>query len=246
MNRFYVPKKNISFGQMMIVEPSDVHHLVHVLRLKTGDKVCVSDGEGVNYETRVASLLREKVILQIEGQSPLKAKNQKKAHISLGIAVPKNARFEEIVDKLTQLGIDVIIPLFTERTLVRKEFFDKRRDRLFRVMFSAAKQSGVSVLPELKEGVDFLTFLKSLSTYDVCLLPNLSQQDLSLKKAVSTLKTRSKTVRILVLIGPEGDFTKREIDLALKAGCQAVSLGESVLRVDTAALAVASFLKLFF
>lgn len=246
MNRFYVPKKNISLGQMTIDESSDVHHLVHVLRLKTGDKVCVSDGEGVNYETRVASLLREKVILQIEAKASPKAKNQKKIHISLGIAIPKNARFEEIVDKLTQLGIDVIIPLFTERTLVRKEIFDKRRDRIFRVMFSAAKQSGVSVLPELKEGVDFLAFLKSLSTYDVCLLPNLAQQDLSLKKAVSILKVRGKTVRILVLIGPEGDFTKREIDLALKAGCQAVSLGESVLRVDTAALAVASFLKLNF
>jgi len=246
MNRFYVPKINISSDQITIVEPSDVHHLVRVLRLKTGDKICVSDGEGVNYETRVVSLLRQKVILEIEGKTSSKARNQKKVHISLGIAVPKNARFEEIVDKLTQLGIDTIIPMFTERTLVRKEVFEKRRDRFFRVMFSSAKQSGVSVLPELREGVDFLAFLKNFGAYDICLLPNLLHQSLSLKKAVSLLKARNRTAKILVLIGPEGDFTKREIDLALKAGCRGVSLGESVLRVDTAAIAVASFLKFSF
>ena len=114
-------------------------------------------------------------------------------------------------------------------------------NRLQRIMTAAAKQSGVLSLPHLREAMVFKDLMKEAEDFDLCLLPNLSKRSLSLKQAATAFKGE----RILVLIGPEGDFTPEEIRLALEKGCQGVSLGEAVLRVDTAAIAVVSFLKMF-
>jgi 16S rRNA (uracil1498-N3)-methyltransferase len=241
MYRFYVEKGQIGKEAIEIQKADDLHHLVRVMRIKEGEEVLITDGEGAGYITEVMQVTKERVSLKIKRVLEKRDRKAQKIKIALACAVPKYAHFEEIVDKATQLGIDEIIPLLTERTFIKKEAFDKKMGRLGRIMRAAAKQSGALFLPHLRGGVYFNDFIKEVSAYDLCLLPNLSKRPLSIKEAVAAFAGG----RLLVLIGPEGDFTPDEIRLALEKGCQGVSLGESVLRVDTAAVAVISFLKMF-
>jgi len=245
MNRFFVEKRNIGKEVIKITDSDDVHHLARVLRLCPGEDVFVSDGEGGGYITEIEKIDKNSVILNIKNAQKRMQKSDRNIIVTLACAIPKNARFarfEDIVDKATQLGVSEIVPLLTERTLIEKGAFDKKRERLRRIIIAAAKQSGVLFLPELRETASFETLIGRLGQYELCLLPNLSHRSHNLKKVVSGFKGK----RILVLIGPEGDFTRHEIRVALSSGCVGVSLGDSVLRVDTAAISVMSFLRLYY
>jgi len=242
MNRFFVEKEHIGPDVIKITDIDDVHHIARVLRLSPGEKVFISDGVGGGYITEVERIAKNIVTLNIREVKERKQKCDRNIIVSLACAIPKNARFEDVIDKATQLGVSEIIPLLTERTLIGKGAFDKKRERFDRVIMAAASQSGALFLPELKEAVFFEDLTGNLRQYELCLLPNLSDRTQLLKDAVSGFKGK----RVLVLIGPEGDFTKHEIEVALNLGCVGVGLGDSVLRVDTAALSVISFLRLYF
>jgi 16S rRNA (uracil1498-N3)-methyltransferase len=242
MNRFFVEKKNIGSGSIGIDRREDIHHIVKVLRVVRGEDLLITDGEGGSYVATLARIAARSLSLEIKEKRKVATRQEQGALISLACAIPKNAPFEDIIDKGTQLGVTEIIPLITQRTLVRKESFDKKEERRKRVMLSAAQQSGVLFLPELHPCVGFFEFLPRVTSWDLCLLPNLSKNSQTLKSAVAHFKGK----KILVMIGPEGDFSPEEVDAALRAGCLGVTLGASVLRVDTAALSVVSFLKLIF
>jgi 16S rRNA (uracil1498-N3)-methyltransferase len=152
---------------------------------------------------------------------------------------------DDIVDKLTQLGVECIIPLETERGIVRldKQKKIQRSQRWEKIALSAAKQSQGSRLVVIKPVSALKDVLLSVDDFDLKLMPTLEGERKSLKDVFS----RGECIgikKIIVLIGPEGDFTPGEVALAKKAGFIPVSLGERVLRVDTAAIAVASFIKL--
>ena len=245
MNRFFVEKRNIGKEAIKITDSDDVHHIARVLRLRPGEEVFVSDGEGRGYITEIEKIDKNSVVLKIKDAQKRRQKSESKIIVTLACAIPKNARFarfEDIVDKATQLGVSEIIPLLTERTLMEGCAFDKKRERFKRVIIAAAKQSGALFLPELREATPFKDLISRLGQYELRLLPNLSDRSHTLREVVSGFTGK----RILVLIGPEGDFTKHEIEVALRSGCVGVSLGDSVLRVDTAAISVMSFLRLYF
>lgn len=242
MNRYYADKRCVVGDKIIIHDAQDIRHLVKALRIRLKERMSITDGEGKAYEAEIESISSKEVLLRILKITRESKRGDRKIALSLACAIPKFAKFEEIVDKGTQLGVDEIIPLITERTLVDKDFFIKKNERFKKVMNAAAKQSGALFLPFLRPPVFFRDFIKNLSSYDLKLLPNLTETVSGLKDAVLNFKNG----RILVMIGPEGDFTQDEIDLARSSGCQAVSLGESVLRVDTAAIAVLSFLRLSF
>ncbi|MFH0940243.1 MAG: RsmE family RNA methyltransferase [Candidatus Omnitrophota bacterium] len=245
MNRFFVEKRNIGKEAIKITDNDDVRHLVSVLRLCPGEDVFISDGEGGGYITKIEKIDKNSVVLKIKDAQKRRQKSESKIIVTLACAIPKNARFarfEDIIDKAAQLGVSEIIPLLTERTLIESGTFDKRRERFKRIIIAAASQSGVLFLPELRETTPFEDLISRLGQYELRLLPNLSDRSHTLREVVSGFTGK----KILVLIGPEGDFTKHEIEAALSLGCVGVSLGDSVLRVDTAAISVVSFLRLYF
>lgn len=247
MNRFYVDKSQIGEQAITITDPDDVFHLAKVLRIATGAPLVVSDGKGGSYLTQVSRISKKEIVLKIQEKAIKLKKDSRKLKITLASAIPKYTDFEDIIDKTTQLGVDEIIPMFTERTQVKQDAFEKKKERFRRIMVVAAKQSGALFLPDLKEALPFSDLIRTVPQYDLCVLPNLARNSLSLKEALLPLAHKSEREKsILVLIGPEGDFTQQEIDIALQAGCRGVTLGHSVLRVDTAAIAVISFLRLFF
>ena len=241
MNRFFIDKigakdKNIIFNDL-----EQLHHLRDVLRIKPPELVEVFDGDGNEYIAAVVEIGPTEAKLEVkEKRSP------KDSGVSLTVAcaIPKKVKMDDIVDKLTQLGVDCIIPLETERVIVRldKQKKEERFERWKKIALSAVKQSHRSRLAQIKPVSTLEHTLSQANEFDLKLIPTLEGKRKTLKEILN--QESKKINKIMVLIGPEGDFTPGEIALAEKSGFLPVSLGERVLRVDTAAIAVASFIKL--
>ena len=241
MNRFFVDKVKAEDKYIILNDPTQLHHLRDVLRIKPLELVAVFDNFGNEYITVVNEIGNEAVKLEIkEKRSP----KDLGVSVTVACAIPKKVKMDDIVDKLTQLGIDCIIPLETERVIVRldKQKKIERFQRWNKIALSAAKQSQRSRLAVIKPISTLKDVFSFANEFDLKLIPTLEGSRKSLKEALN--QECKKIKKIIVLIGPEGDFTPLEIDLAKKAGFLLVSLGPHVLRVDTAAIAVVSFIKL--
>jgi len=144
---------------------------------------------------------------------------------------------------LTQLGVSKIIPLDTERVVVRlgQEKSKARLERWKKVAVSAAQQSQRSDIPLIEPVSKLKGVLAKAADYDLKLIPTLECPG---RKSLKEVFLKAEPKNILVLIGPEGDFSPAEVKAALKAGCIPVTLGDLVLRVETAAVAVAAFIRL--
>ena len=167
----------------------------------------------------------------------------KKIKLTIACALPKGQRIDDVIDKLSQLGVDRIIPMLTERVVVKLDERKKilRQRRWEKIALNSAKQSqrnSVMVVDSVKMMTEVLSLAKG---FDLKLIPSLIGKRQSLKEVLSEYKPKN----ILVLIGPEGDFSYSELELAKQSGCLSVSLGSLVLRVETAAVSVASFIRLY-
>jgi 16S rRNA (uracil1498-N3)-methyltransferase len=242
MHKFYCPQKNISVDQAIIDQPDQVHHIRDVLYLKKNEEIGIFDDHSNVYKCFISELLNDKVIMKIVSRG--KAENDAKSRFSVACAIPKNSRMDDIVDKLTQLGAERIIPLLTERVVVKLDSHKKelRNRRWEKIALSASCQSQRNSLVVLEPIRDFTEVIRSSKDFDLRLIPTLYAE----RKSLKVVLEESKPKNVLILIGPEGDFSDKEIKLAVKNGFIPVSLGDPVLRVETAAVAAASFLQLFY
>lgn len=241
MNKFFSPASGISADKIIINDREQVHHIKNVLKLKAGEKVAVFD-ESENEYNCVICELKDKVCLNIEKKTP--ADNSKeKAKLTIACAIPKKAKIDDIIDKLVQLGVSRIIPLMTERVVVKLDRHKEtlRYERWKKIALSAVKQCKRNSLVIVEPVKDFKDLIKESREFDLKLIPYLLGKRQSIKEVLSG----SRASNILVLIGPEGDFSAREVSLAIEAGFIPVTLGDLVLRVDTAAIAAASFIRLY-
>jgi 16S rRNA (uracil1498-N3)-methyltransferase len=220
-----------------LADAGQVHHLRDVLRLAAGDEIEVFDDGGHECLCTIERLERESVTLRVKSRREV---SPRRARLMVACSLPKKG-MDDIVDKLTQLGVDTIVPMRTERVVVRlgEEAARARVERWRRMARAAAEQSHRSDVPEVGPVTDFGQIVSSAGGFDLKLIPTLSGDRKTLGEAVEGPRPSS----ILVLIGPEGDFTDREVETARKAGFLPMSLGDQVLRVDTAAIAVASYLR---
>ncbi len=244
MNKFFVPSSGVSPDKIIIEDYNEAHHIRDVLRLKPGEKVAVFDENGNEYLCEVASL-EDKVRLIIKTRVPA-AKRDEKFKLTVACAIPKKAKIDDIIDKLVQLGVERIIPLKTERVIVKldKHKEASRFERWKKIALNAAKQCKRNNLAILEPVLDFKNLIRESGEFDLKLIPHLEGARKSLKDILD--KTASGgSVKVLILIGPEGDFSSGEVELAKASGFIPVTLGDLVLRVDTAAIAAVSFIKLY-
>jgi len=241
MNRFFINKVEGNNKYIILNDPAQLHHLRDVLRIKPLELVAVFDNCGNEYITVVVEIGIEEAKLEIKEKRVPKDSG---VSLTVACAIPKKVKMDDIVDKLTQLGVDCIIPLETERVIVRldKQKKIERFQRWEKIALSAAKQSQGIRLAVIKPISTLKDVLLSANEFDLKLIPTLEGKRGTLKDIFN--QEGKKIKKVIVLIGPEGDFTHQEIDLAMKAGFLPVSLGWRVLRVDTAAIAVVSFIKL--
>ena len=232
MNRFFCPPSNIQNEIIEILDPDEARHITKSLRQGVGDELVVFDGSGKEYLGQIKSVdSKSGVLISIKEiiQNPVRVPD-----ITLACAIPKKAKFDFIVEKVTELGVNRIIPILTERTIVRLEDFKKasKQKRWQTIAINAAKQCKSPFIPEVSSIMEFKEIVSILKNFDLKLLPNLEQKRTHIKEFVK----ESLNKKIIILIGPEGDFSPREIDIAKKAGCLGISLGNLTLKVDTAAI----------
>jgi len=239
MNRFFISADNISNNELTITQKEQVRHIRDVLCLNPGEKVEAVDEKCNEYIAVLIEIKADSLVFEIKNKKePVQSGI---SDITVACAIPKKVKLDDIVDKLTQLGVSRIIPMLTERVIVKLDK-QKKVDRLARwkkIALSASQQSRRNCLLIVEPVTCFKDILSGADKYDLKLIPTLDGKRKSLK---DVFKPRA---RVLILIGPEGDFTPEEVNLAVSFGCVPVSLGSTVLRVDTAAFAAVSFLRLY-
>jgi 16S rRNA (uracil1498-N3)-methyltransferase len=233
LNTFFFPDLS---PDNVTLDEDESKHAVRVLRLKNEDEVMLVDGKGTRAFAKVSDDHPKRCSLEIIERKTETTGRNFKLHIA--VAPTKNIdRLEWFVEKATEIGIDSVSLLncdHSERAVVKSE-------RLQKVAVSAIKQSQQSWLPEINEMISFDKFISSV--------PESAQKFIAHCAAGEKLilKTELKAQGdIFILIGPEGDFSKEEIELALKNNFKAISLGERRLRTETAALVAVMSVNLFF
>jgi len=235
--RFYVlpdeifPKKNI----IEIKDKKEVHHIRDVMRLKEGTDVEVFDGKGKEYSGDIKKIDRNSIIIKIKKVTSLK--KEPPFNITLYQALPKKSKMDFIVEKAVELGVAIITPIVTERTVpVIKEKSPKKIGRWMRIAKAAAKQCGRARLPVVSDILDFKHALIDAKKNDLIIFAALDKDAEPLKEI---LKSRTPKT-IAIFIGPEGDFSQNEVSMAKEEGYKICSLGEFVLRVETASIYILS------
>lgn len=225
MHLFYCNEEEIN-GHFLSKEES--HHASRVLRLNSNDEILVTEGKGIIYKTKVQSLNKTKLEFS---EKELYSKEDKRNHLHIAIAPTKSLdRFEFFLEKATEVGVDEISPIFgfhSERKVYKTE-------RGKKIILAAAKQSRSHWLSQLNEPKTLIDFMKS-ATGNHKFIAHCEEGE----EKENLLSTISKLENSIVLIGPEGDFSTKEIQLAKDLGFKAVSLGEKRLRTETAGVAVA-------
>jgi len=224
MHIFYTP--DITQNTYTLNE-EESKHCVRVLRLPVGSLVNLVDGKGGFYTAEITSDNPKKVSLTVLNVEEAYQKRNHYLHIA--VAPTKNIdRIEWFLEKATELGIDEITPIISDRSERRIV----KEDRLNKVITAAVKQSIKAYHPKLNDAISYDSFLKIPFDGDKLIAHCIDNGE---KKYISDLVRPRE--RYLILIGPEGDFTPDEVNLALNKGFKALTLGENRLRTETAALA---------
>jgi 16S rRNA (uracil1498-N3)-methyltransferase len=236
MHRLYF-NGEITTDSVTITDAAQLHYMRHVLRLKPGDELTLFDARGSECHCHIQTIASAEALLALESECQPGVPG---IRLAIACAIPKTG-MDEVINSLTQLGVDIIIPMQTERVIVRLEEARQagRLGRWQKIAQSAAQQSQRSNLPEIYPVTPFEKVVKSAQNYGLKLIPTLDGDRKPLRELI-----RDTPGGILALIGPEGDFTPAEVRLAREAGFAPVSLGSCVLRVATAAVAVASYIRL--
>ncbi|MDD5618151.1 MAG: RsmE family RNA methyltransferase [Candidatus Omnitrophica bacterium] len=241
MRRFFCQSQNITSQGIKILDKEELHHLRNVLRLKNKDKILVIDGKGKEFVCEVGQLDKDEAQLNIIEERHHE-KDEVSVVLTIACALPKKSKIDFIVEKLTEIGVERIILLKTERTEVIWKDCNDKLERLKRIASASLKQSGNLFMPEIIF-LDFKGLLefKNKNAFDLALIANLSNNTQYIKGVLENNCAKN----ILAAIGPEGDFSEKEIELANKAGFISIRLTDTVLKVDTAAISTAAFIKLY-
>jgi 16S rRNA (uracil1498-N3)-methyltransferase len=226
MAYFYEP--GIADGDVFTLSEETSKHCVQVLRMKVGEQLNLTDGKGNLFIVSILSPDKKHTEVKIEA---FKFKEALTKKVSIGISLLKNtSRFEWFLEKATEIGVSEIIPLLCHRT--ERQYF--RLERMNNILIAAMLQSQQTWLPVLHEPISFEKALQ------------VNHQHKFIAHCIEEQKQELISTKIgndiLILIGPEGDFTTEEIQSALQNNFQPVSLGETRLRTETAGVVAAALL----
>ena len=239
MPRFFVEPEQVS-GNKIIIEGSDVNHITKVLRMKIGEELMVCDGTGLDYFCTIAKLDSDAVFCDVcnkwESYSELPVK------VTLFQGLPKADKMELIIQKTVELGVCEIVPVAMQRSIAKLD--DKKAGRKIErwqsISESAAKQAGRGIIPKVTEPMNFAEALEYAKEMDSIIVPYENAKGISYTKEV--IREAKACTRLAIFIGPEGGFADSEIERAKEAGAKLVTLGNRILRTETAGMATLAIL----
>lgn len=243
MHRFYLPP-NLTQEPVLALTDNEAHHALNVLRLKRGDRVVVLNGVGHEFLCEISEANQERVLLSIVNKlftPPLPYK------LTLVQAVPKGKTMDLIVQKATELGADRIAPIVSERTVaqIEKESAQTKMEKWRATSIEAIKQCGSAWLPQMSMPVSPAKFLAQEEKAELAFIATLQNNARHPRGYFQTFFSEHKRIpkTISVWVGPEGDFTPAEVNAVMGSGALPISLGQLILRSETAAIYCLSVLS---
>ena len=238
MARFYVPQPRIEHG-MLKVEGEEVKHLRKVLRLKEGDEITVFDGLGKECK---GTIVEERLsFVRIRIKNVVSSKKDSPLDVTLAQSLLKGEKMDYLIQKATELGVKKILPFLSSRSVpfLEKSKSLSRHQRWERIAVEASKQCGRAIIPKIQPVQDYSEMLQAAGPKALRLIL-WEKEGMKLKEILGRSRERQE---IFFVIGPEGGFSQREIEEGRKAGFIPVTLGERILRAETASLCFLSILQ---
>lgn len=250
MSKFFVDPSAVSGAHIYLENKDDLHHLRKVLRARPGMELDISDGDCWEYKTCLEELTEDCATLKILDKQ--KFATEPATRVTLYQGVPKASKMETVIQKTVEMGVDTIVPVFMERTVVvEKGNFGKKLERWNKIAAEAVKQCKRGIIPRVTESYDVDKMLAELPNYDLIICPYENEDGLTIKDFLraapppaavqpgleSTGRTGPQALRVALIIGPEGGFSEGEIEKLKAAGAATVTLGKTILRTETAGLA---------
>lgn len=235
-DRFYIP--HTPTGHEIWIDGREAHHILHVKRAKPGNTITLFDGSGNEYLSKITEISDDKVKVTIEQSQA--TDREPTVEITIAFSIPKGKRTTFLIQKCAELGVKALIPLHCKRSVVdiRHKSVEKA-EKWDKVVIEASKQCKRNFLTRIDEVVTFDDLMKTVCDYD---LPLIACTDVPARTLKGVLTEHPAVKKIICLVGPEGGFTREEIEIAGKSGCIPVSVGLSVLRIETAVIAISSML----
>src|SRR5436853_1104717 len=243
MHRFYISPENWN-PDALSLSGGEAHHARDVLRMKRGDRAVLFNGQGREITAEIVDLAKDEIRLRKlhESETP-----PFRCRITLGQAIPKGKNMDLIVQKAVEIGAAEVTPLISERTIVDldKKEAEQKKAKWKQIAIEAAKQCGQNWLPQVHAPRKLKDFFSDAGNFDLRLIGSLQPDAIHLKKILGdyTDQHRDRPKSVLMLVGPEGDFTPAELALAKTHGCLPITLGPIILRVETAAIYCLSVLS---
>jgi 16S rRNA (uracil1498-N3)-methyltransferase len=244
VHRFYISPEEWQCSPLAL-RGSEAHHARDVLRMKAGEKIVLFNGRGREVTVEIAAFEDDEIRLRKlhEAETP-----PLRGRITLGQAIPKGKNMELIVQKAVEIGAAEIAPIISDRTIVQIDSNSaaQKQRKWQQIAIEAGKQCGQNWLPRVHPPRKLAEFFStSEQGFDLRLIGSLQPEARNLK-SILEMYLRQHTDRprsVLMLVGPEGDFTPAELALARRHGCEPITLGPIILRVETAAIYCLSILS---
>lgn len=218
------------------LDSGDISHITSVMRMKVNDKFEMVNNGNV-YTCKITNISKKEVSYEVVDQYTIS--NDKNFKVVIASALIKEQKMDYLLQKATELGVDEIIPIVTERTIVKiDKKIENKINRWTKIMKEASEQSHRASIPKISSITTIKELLKC--EYDIKIFCNTKENDKNIKKV---LQDHTKFDTILVVVGPEGGFTDKEVDLLIKNGFISTTLGANILRAETVPLYILSVIN---
>ncbi len=239
MPKFFVKNEQIKDNEITILG-EDVKHIANVLRLKKEDEIqiCNLDTK-MNYIANINEIDKKYVKCKIKKIENTNSEIQ--VNITLYQGLPKADKMEYIIQKNVELGVKKIIPVEMERSIVKfdQKTVEKKIERWQKISEVASKQSGRDIIPKIEIPTNIKKICENINEYDIVLVAYENEEDNTLKTELQKIK-RTDNLKIAIIIGPEGGIDKKEILQLKEVGAKTITLGQRILRTETASIVVIS------
>lgn len=228
MAKFFV-SNNLIKDDKVFIDGENVNHIINSLRCKIGEEIEISTGDGFDYLCKIEEISKDLVIAKII--DCFGNESEPNVKITLYQGLPKAEKMELIIQKCIELGIDEIVPINTDRTIVKlagKE--EKKLARWNKIAEAAAKQSRRGKVPKVRSVINFSQAIQQASQNNLNIIPYEKEEKNSIKNIIKGFDGES----IGIFIGPEGGFSEKEIEIAIKNNIKPITLGKRILRTETA------------
>lgn len=238
MRKFFTDFEYVDGMETIQIEENEAKHIIKVLRFKVGDRFIISNFKNQSFEGELINSDLKCCVVKLLNSVDIS--NKSNVNITIFQGYPKGDKLDLIVQKLTEIGVKNIIPILTNRTVMKVDLKKFKLDRLNKISKEACKQCGISTLPTIEYPIEFDSISKEyLSKYDLIIIPYENESQ-SLKKV---LESKRDVKNICVFIGPEGGFEQKEVEKIKSFGGISVSLGQMILRTETASIFVSSVIQ---